>query len=49
VAIEGQVETALERCFTTKARTIARAKVAKAAPRATAAAAAPQRRTARAS
>ena len=49
VAIEGQVESALERCFTTKARTVARAKVAKAAPRASAANAAPARRAARAS
>jgi CarD family transcriptional regulator len=36
-AIEAQVERALERCFSTKARTTARAKVAKVAPRATAA------------
>jgi len=49
VAIEGRVDNALERCFTTKARTAARtAKVVKAAPRAVAAAAAP-RRAARAS
>ena len=52
VAIEGRVDNALERCFTTKARTAARtAKVVKAAapaPRAIAAAAAP-RRAARAS
>jgi CarD family transcriptional regulator len=35
VAIEGRVDNALERCFTTKARTAARtAKVVKAAPRA---------------
>jgi CarD family transcriptional regulator, regulator of rRNA transcription len=54
--IEGRVDRALERCFTTKARTTARAtstttpaKVAKAAPRAVAAAAAPARRAARAS
>ena len=32
-AIEGRVDGALERCFTTKARTAARAKVVKAAPR----------------
>ena len=39
VAIEGRVDNALERCFTTKARTAARtAKVVKAAPRAVAAA-----------
>ena len=49
VAIEGRVDNALERCFTTKARTAARStKVVKAAPRAVAAAAAP-RRAARAS
>jgi hypothetical protein len=48
-AIEGRVDRALERCFTTKARTTARAKVAKAAaPRAVANASAP-RRAARAS
>ena len=49
-AIEGRVDRALERCFTTKARTAAppRAKVAKAAPRAVASNAAP-RRAARAS
>ena len=35
-AIEGRVDGALERCFTAKARTAARAKVAKAAPRAAA-------------
>src|SRR5580704_6561018 len=35
-AVEGRVDRALERCFTTKARTAARAKVAKAAPRSTA-------------
>jgi hypothetical protein len=48
-SVEGRVERALERCFTTKARTAtaARAKVAKAAPRATASAA--PRRAARAS
>jgi len=44
-AIEGRVDGALERCFTTKARTAARAKVAKAVPRAAAA----PRRAARAS
>ena len=47
-AIEGRVDRALERCFTTKARTTARAKVAKVAPRAVANATAP-RRAARAS
>src|SRR5471032_381502 len=49
-AIESQVDSALETCFTAKARITARAtaKVAKAAPRA-AAAAAPARRAARAS
>jgi CarD family transcriptional regulator len=48
VAIEGRVDNALERCFTTKARTAARtAKVVKAAPR-TVPTAAP-RRAARAS
>ena len=41
-AIEARVERALERCFMANARTAARAKVAKAAPRA-AAAAAPRR------
>jgi CarD family transcriptional regulator len=46
--IEGQVDHALERCFTAKARTAARPKVAKAAPRVAAAAVAP-RRAARAS
>jgi hypothetical protein len=46
-AIEAQVERALERCFSTKARTMARAKVVKVAPRATTAAA--PRRAARAS
>jgi CarD family transcriptional regulator len=48
-SIEGQVDRALERCFSAKARTAttARSKVVKAAPRA--AAAAPARRTARAS
>ena len=48
--IEGRVDGALERCFSNKARTLARAKVAKVAapPRAAAAAAAP-RRAARAS
>src|SRR5438128_7270864 len=49
-AIERRVDSALERCFMTKARTTARAKVVKAtAPRAAAAAAAPPRRAARAS
>ena len=47
-AIEGRVDRALERCFTTKARTAARPKVvAKAAPRAVAQSA--PRRAARAS
>jgi CarD family transcriptional regulator len=46
-SIEGRVERALERCFTAKARTVARAKVAKAAPRAVPQAA--PRRAARAS
>ena len=41
-AIEGRVDIALERCFTAKARTAARAKVVKAAPRASAAASAPR-------
>jgi CarD family transcriptional regulator len=45
-AIEGRVDTALERCFTAKARSASRPKVAKAAPRV---AAAPARRAARAS
>ena len=45
--IEQRVDRALERCFTAKARTAARPKVAKAAPRV--AAAAPRRRAARAS
>jgi len=45
-AIEGRVDGALERCFTAKARTAARAKVVKAAPRAAAPA---PRRAARAS
>jgi CarD family transcriptional regulator len=43
-SVEARVETALERCFTTKARTAARTKVVKAAP-----VAAPARRAARAS
>jgi CarD family transcriptional regulator len=47
-AIEGRVDLALERCFVTKARSTARAKVAKAAPRAQVSAA-PARRAARAS
>jgi hypothetical protein len=46
-AIEAQVDRALERCFSTKARTMARAKVVKVAPRANAGA--PARRAARAS
>ena len=46
-AIEAQVERALERCFSTKARTMARAKVVKVAPRTTPAVA--PRRAARAS
>ena len=46
-AIEAQVDRALERCFSTKARTMACAKVVKVAPRATPAAA--PRRAARAS
>ena len=48
LAIEARVDGALARCFTTKARTTARAKVAKVAPRAQAAPVAP-RRAARAS
>jgi CarD family transcriptional regulator len=50
-AIEARVDRALERCFTAKARTTARAtaKVVKVAPRAQAAATAPRGRTARAS
>src|SRR6266567_3383335 len=47
-AIEAQVDRALERCFSAKARTVARAKVAKVTPRPTTVAAAP-RRAARAS
>jgi len=47
VSIEGRVDRALERCFSQKARTTARAKTAKAAPRAAAASA--PRRAARAS
>ena len=48
--IETRVDAALERCFSNKARTVARAKVAKVAPRpAVAAATAAPRRTARAS
>ena len=47
VAIEGRVDSALERCFTTKARATAGAKVVKAAPRPVATAA--PRRAARAS
>jgi len=50
LAIEARVDVALERCFTTKARTAARAKVVKAAPRAPqATTTAAPRRTARAS
>jgi hypothetical protein len=37
-AIEGRVDSALERCFSAKARTAAKAKVAKVAPRAAVAA-----------
>ena len=48
-AIEGRVDLALEKCFVTKARSAARAKVVKAAPRAQAPAPAPARRAARAS
>jgi hypothetical protein len=48
-AIEGRVDHALERCFLAKARTTARAKVAKVAPRVAAPAATPARRAARAS
>ena len=47
--IETRVDAALERCFSNKARTVARAKVAKVAPRPAVAAAAAPRRTARAS
>jgi len=47
--IETRVDSALERCFSNKARTVARAKVAKVAPRPAAAAAAAPRRAARAS
>ena len=48
--IESRVDSALERCFSNKARTVARAKVAKVAPRpAAAAATAAPRRAARAS
>src|SRR5262249_42002521 len=47
VDIEARVDTALERCFSNRARTAARAKVAKVAPRAAATAA--PRRAARAS
>jgi CarD family transcriptional regulator len=49
LAIETRVEGALERCFTAKARTTARAKVTKAVPRAAAPAPSTTRRTARAS
>ena len=48
LTIEARVDTALERCFTTKARTAARAKVVKAVPRVPVAPA-PARRAARAS
>jgi hypothetical protein len=48
-AIEARVDTALERCFTTKARMAARAKVAKAVARPVPAPPAPARRAARAS
>jgi CarD family transcriptional regulator len=48
-SIEGRVDRALERCFMTKARTTARAKVAKAAPRVPATVANATRRAARAS
>src|SRR5258706_2068234 len=47
--IEGRVDAALERCFSNRARTAPRAKVAKVAPRPVAAAAAAPRRAARAS
>jgi hypothetical protein len=47
-SIEGRVEKALERSFTTRSRAVARAKAAKATPVARMAAPA-QRRTARAS
>ncbi|MGE5245511.1 MAG: CarD family transcriptional regulator [Betaproteobacteria bacterium] len=47
-AVEARVERALERCFSMKARSAARAKTVKVAPRASAAAA-PARRAARAS
>ena len=43
LAIEARVEGALERCFTAKARTVARAKVTKVVPRAQAAASTPRR------
>jgi CarD family transcriptional regulator len=42
IAIEGRVDRALERCFTTKARTITREKVTKPAPRPPVAASAPR-------
>jgi hypothetical protein len=48
VEIESRVDSALERCFSNRARTAARAKVAKVAPPRPAATAAP-RRAARAS
>ena len=49
LAIEARVDTALERCFTTKARTAARAKVVKAVARASRSRRSPARRAARAS
>jgi CarD family transcriptional regulator len=49
LAIESRVDVALEQCFVAKARTAARAKVVKAAPRAQVTPAAAPRRTARAS
>ena len=47
--IEGRVDSALERCFSNRARTAPRAKVAKVTPRPAVAAAAAPRRAARAS
>jgi len=47
--IESRVDAALERCFLNRARTVARAKVAKVVPPRAVATAAPQRRAARAS
>src|SRR5437867_1506106 len=49
LAIEGRVDRALERCFTAKARTTARSKVAKPVPRPQASATPSPRRAARAS